>query len=45
MSSEELARLAQARTVHGAYGAKERNFRELVREMREDAWRLQAEKF
>jgi hypothetical protein len=44
-SPEGLARIVAARTVHGAYGAKERNFRELVREMREDARRLRAEKF
>jgi hypothetical protein len=44
-SPEGLARLAQARTVHGGYGAEMRHFRELVREMREDARRLRAEKF
>jgi hypothetical protein len=44
-SPEGLARIVAARTVHGAYGAKERNFRELVREMREDARRLRAGKF
>jgi hypothetical protein len=31
--------------VHGGYGAEERNFREIVREIREDARRLRAEKF
>jgi hypothetical protein len=31
--------------VHGGYGAEMRHFRELVREMREDARRLRAEKF
>ena len=44
-SPEGLARLAQARTVHGGYGAEMRHFRELVRELREDARRLKAEKF
>jgi hypothetical protein len=44
-SPEGLARLAQARTVHGGYGAEMRHFRELVREMREDARRLRTEKF
>ena len=44
-SPEGLARLAQARTVHGGYGAEMRTFRELVREMREDAQRLRAERF
>ena len=41
---EGLARLAQARTVHGGYGAEMRTFRELVRELREDARRLKAER-
>jgi hypothetical protein len=44
-SLEGLARLAQARTVHGGYGAEMRNFRALVRELRDDARRLRAEKF
>jgi ribosomal protein L32 len=44
-SPEGLARLVQARTVHGVYGAKERYFRELVRELREDARRLKNERF
>jgi hypothetical protein len=44
-SPEGLARLAQARTVHGGYGAEMRNFRVLVRELRDDARRLRAEKF
>ena len=44
-SPEGLARLAHARTVHGGYGAEMQNFRELVREMREDARRLRTEKF
>jgi hypothetical protein len=44
-SPEGLARIVAARTVHGAYGAEERHFRELVREMREDALRLRVEKF
>jgi hypothetical protein len=44
-SREGRARVVTARTVHGVYGAKERNFRELVREICEDARRLRAEKF
>jgi hypothetical protein len=44
-SPEGLARIVAARTVHGGYGAEERNFRELVREMRENARRLKAERF
>ena len=44
-SPEGLARLAQARTVHGGYGAEMRAFRELVRELREDARRLKTERF
>ena len=44
-SPEGLARLAQARTVHGGYGAEMRTFRELMRELREDARQLRAEKF
>ena len=41
---EGLARLSQVRTVHGGYGAEMRHFRELMKEMRKAAWRLQAEK-
>jgi hypothetical protein len=41
---EGLARIVVARTVHGGYGAEMRHFRELVREMREDARRLKAER-
>src|SRR4051794_22495215 len=44
-SPEGLARLARARTVHGAYGAEMRAFREMVRELREDARRLQTKRF
>jgi hypothetical protein len=44
-SPEGLARIVAARTAHGGYGAEMRHFRELVREMREDARRLRAEKF
>jgi ribosomal protein L32 len=44
-SPEGLARIVAARTVHGGYGAEARQFRELVREMHEDARRLWAEKF
>jgi hypothetical protein len=36
--------LAQARTVHGAYGAETRTFRELVRDLRDDARRLRGSK-
>jgi ribosomal protein L32 len=45
VSPEGLARLAQARTLHGGYGAEMRQFRALVRELRDDARRLKAEKF
>jgi hypothetical protein len=45
ISPEGLARIAAARTVRGGYGAEMRRFRELVREMREDARRLKAERF
>ena len=37
--------LAQARTVHGGYGAEMPHFRELVREMREDARRPKVGRF
>jgi hypothetical protein len=43
-SPEGLARLAQARTVHGAYGAEMRSFRALVRELWEDARRLRTDR-
>jgi len=43
-SPEGLARLVRARTVHGGYGAEMQTFRELVRELREDARRLKAER-
>jgi hypothetical protein len=44
-SPEGLARLAQARTEHGGYGAEMRTFRDLVRELRDDARRLRTERF
>jgi hypothetical protein len=44
-SPEGLARIVAARTVHGGYGAEMRHLRELVRELREDARRLKAERF
>jgi hypothetical protein len=44
-SPEGLARIVAARTVHGGHGAEMRQFRTLVREMREDARRLKAERF
>jgi hypothetical protein len=43
-SPEGLARIVEARTTHGGYGADMQNFREMVREMREDARRLKAER-
>ena len=43
-SPEGLARLAQARTVHGGYGAEMRAFRAMVRELRDDARRLRTER-
>ena len=43
-SPEGLARIVAARTVHGGHGAEMRQFRELVRELREDARRLKAER-
>jgi hypothetical protein len=44
-SPEGLARIVAARTVHGGYGTEMQQFRELVREMREDARRLRNERF
>src|SRR3954453_9163769 len=41
---EGLARLAQARTVHGGYGAEMRTFRAMVRELRDEARRLRTER-
>jgi hypothetical protein len=43
-SPEGLARIVAARTVHGGHGAEMRHFRELVRELREDARRLRSER-
>jgi hypothetical protein len=45
VSPEGLARIVAARTVHGGHGAEMRQFRELVREMREDARRLKVGRF
>jgi hypothetical protein len=44
-SPEGLAWIVAARTVHGGHSAEMRQFRALVREMREDARRLKAERF
>lgn len=42
---EGLARIVQARTVHGTYGAEMRSLRQSIREMRDEARRLCHEKF
>jgi hypothetical protein len=44
-SPEGLARLVQARTVHGGYGAEMQTFRAMVRELRDEARRLRTERF